>query len=70
MNLSLLKLMRRHGKIIVQIFYIHCIKLGKKTPLQIYSLNACELDWEKNLLDFCVESIAFRIKIFINVTSI
>ena len=38
--------------------------------IQIYPLNACKLDWEENFFNFNVESIAFRIKILINVTSI
>ena len=38
--------------------------------MQIYTLNASELDWQENLFDFYVEAIAFRIKILINVTSI
>ena len=37
--------------------------------MQICPLNACKLDWEENLFDFYVESLAFRIKILINVTS-
>ena len=38
--------------------------------MQVYPLNACKLDWEENLFDFYVESIAFWIKILIDVTSI
>ena len=37
--------------------------------MQICLLNTCKLDWEKNLFNFYVESIAFRIKILINITS-
>ena len=40
----------------------------KKAISEIYLLNACKLDWEENLFDFYVESIAFRIKILINKT--
>ena len=36
----------------------------------VYPLNTCKLDREENLFDFYVESIAFRIKILINITSI
>ena len=35
---------------------------------EMYLLNPCKLDWEEKLFDFYVESIAFRIKIRINVT--
>ena len=50
---------------------VHCWFPSIKCPLpslymQIYLLNACE----ENLFDFYVESIAFRIKILMNVTSI
>ena len=38
--------------------------------MQIYLWNACKLDWEENLFDLYVESIAFRIKIFISLLSI
>ena len=37
--------------------------------MQIYLLNTCKLDWEENLFDFYVESIAFRIKILMSITS-
>ena len=40
----------------------------KKVMSEIYFLNACKLDWEVSLFYFKVESIAFRIKILINVT--
>ena len=40
----------------------------KMVMSQIYFLNPCTLCWEVNLFDFHVESIAFRIKILINVT--
>ena len=39
-----------------------------KIMSEIYLLNACTLDWEENLFDFYVESIASRIKILLNVT--
>ena len=32
--------------------------------------KACQLDWEENFFYFYVESIAFRVKILINVTLI
>ena len=35
---------------------------------EINPVNACKPVWEENLFDFYVESIAFRIKILINVT--
>ena len=35
----------------------------KKVMSEIYILNTCKLDWEVNLFDLYVESIAFRIKI-------
>ena len=38
--------------------------------MQIYPLNTCKLDLEENLFDFYVESVTFRIKIFMSVTSI
>ena len=37
---------------------------------QIYLLNTCKLDGEENLFDFYVESITFKTKIHMNVTSI
>ena len=40
---------------------------GKRSCLK-YTLNACKLDWEENIFDFYVESIAFKIKILINLT--
>ena len=40
----------------------------KKVVPEIYVLNAYKLGWEVNLLDFYAESIAFRVKILINVT--
>ena len=36
--------------------------------MQMYILNACKLDWDESLFDFCVESLAFRIKILLNIT--
>ena len=38
----------------------------KKVMSEIYLLNACKLDWEVNLFDFFLESIALRIKILVN----
>ena len=38
--------------------------------MQISPLNACKVDWEQNLLDFYVESVAFWITIVINIASI
>ena len=35
---------------------------------EIYPLQACKVDWEENLFDLYVESMAFRIKTPINVT--
>ena len=35
---------------------------------EIYLLNVCKMDWEKNLFDFYVEPVVFRIKILINIT--
>ena len=38
--------------------------------MQIYPLNACKLDCKEKLFDFYVDSIAFTIKILINLVSI
>ena len=38
-------------------------RAAKKVMSEIYLLNACKLDWEENLFDFYVESIAFRVKL-------
>ena len=35
--------------------------------MQIYFLKACKMDWEENFFDFNVESIAFWIKVTMNV---
>ena len=43
---------------------------GQVSHMQIYPLNACKIDREENLFDIYVESIAFRIRILIDVTSI
>ena len=40
----------------------------KKAMSEKYLLNPCKLDWDENLFDFYVGSIAFRIKILIKVT--
>ena len=40
---------------------------GKKSCLK-YTLNACKVDWEENIVDFYVEPIAFKMKILISVT--
>ena len=44
--------------------------LAQVPYIQINPLNACKLYCEENPFDFYVESIAFRIKILINITSI
>ena len=40
----------------------------EKFNSEIYLLDACKLNWEDNLFDFYVDSIAFRIRILIKVT--
>ena len=35
---------------------------------EIYFANTCKLYWEENFFDFYIESIAFKIKILINIT--
>ena len=35
-----------------------------------HPVNACKLDWKENIFYFYVQSIAFRIKILIKITSI
>ena len=42
----------------------------KKKCMHVYLLNVCKLDLKENLFDFYVESIAFRVQIYMNVTSI
>ena len=36
---------------------------GEKSSCLKYTLTACKLDWEENIFDFYVETIAFKIKI-------
>ena len=45
-------------------------KKKKKKCMHVYLLNACKSDLKENLFDFYVESIAFRVQIYMNVTSI
>ena len=52
------------------VFFNWALFLFPVQYMQVNVLNFCKLDWEENLFDFYVESIAFRIKILINVTSI
>ena len=40
-----------------------------KTTIQIYLLNACNLDWGDNFFDFYVESKTSKIKMLINMWS-
>ena len=40
----------------------------EKFNSEIYLLDTCKLNWEDNLFDFYVDSIAFRIRILIKVT--
>ena len=41
---------------------------GGKWSCLKYTLNTFKLNWEENISDFYVDSIAFKIKMLINVT--
>ena len=70
MHLKVLKFKKWWGYLLEEIWYMLLVFLSQVPYIQINPLNACKLYCEENPFDFHVESIAFRIKILINITSI
>ena len=70
MHLKVLKFKKWQGHLLEEMWYMLLVFLAQEPYIQINPLNACKLYCEENPFDFYVESIAFRIKILINITSI